>query len=108
MIHHSLTHNGLKVIGHNNVTRGETKLDIFRLIWSSSRLHKNLITCVITMFHLEPSPRSIEDTIPNFNPTFHLNDGNLMKLIGSLGNVPQKIIFCGTLPSDPLNFIKLL
>jgi hypothetical protein len=39
---------------------------------------------------------------------------NLMKLEGSLGNVPQKMsfynkffIFCGTLPGDPPNFIKL-
>jgi hypothetical protein len=59
---------------------------------------------------------------------------NLMKLGGSLGDIPQKVknlsinctlengptvrnilsfynklfIFCGTLPSDPPNFIKLL
>jgi hypothetical protein len=63
-----------------------------------------------------------------------LDHNNLMKLGGSLGNVPHKneklvinctlenglavrntssfykkfFIFCGTLPSDPPNFIKLL
>jgi hypothetical protein len=32
---------------------------------------------------------------------------NLNKLGGSLGNVLQRKSFCGTLPTDPPNFINL-
>jgi hypothetical protein len=54
------------MIDHKNKTRGETKLDIFRIPQEYIETffvtnHLLSILSDITMFHLEPWPRSIEE-----------------------------------------------